>query len=66
MQKCMAITKSNYNLPKREEKEISEAKKKKQKRLEYEEKSIKARGAKGSFVVFREEGLEDVFVADEL
>jgi len=62
----MPLTKSNYNLPKREKQEISKEKKKRQKRLEYEEKSIKARGAKGSFVVFREEGLEDVFVADDL
>ena len=40
--------------------------KKKLERREYEEKSIKTRGAQGSFVVFQEEGLEDVFVADEL
>tara|TARA_B100000029_G_scaffold361931_1_gene354928 strand:+ start:2359 stop:2547 length:189 start_codon:yes stop_codon:yes gene_type:complete len=62
----MTITKSNYNLPEREKKQLTKEEEKKQKRQEYEQKSIKARGAKGSFVVFREEGLEDVFVADEL
>jgi len=41
-------------------------KKEKMKRKEYEEKNIAIRGAKGSFVVFREVGLEDVFVVDEL
>ena len=66
MQKCMPLTKSNYNLPDRKEKQLTEEEEKKQKRQEYEQKSIKARGAKGSFVVFREEGLEDVFVADDL
>mgnify|MGYP001174525120 FL=1 len=62
----MVITKSNYKLPKREKKEIDAKMKKKLERREYEEKSIKIRGAQGSFVVFKEEGLEDVFVADEL
>ena len=40
--------------------------KKQQKRLEFENKSLQAKGAKGSFVVFREEGLEDVFIIDDL
>lgn len=62
----MPITKSNYKLPERKKLEISKEKKEKLKRIEYEEKNIALRGAKGSFVVFREEGLEDVFVVDEL
>lgn len=62
----MPITKSNYNLPEREEVEISEKLKKQQKRLEFENKSLQLKGAKGSFVVFREEGLEDVFLVDDL
>ena len=62
----MPITKSNYNLPDRKEQELSKEQKEKLKRKEYEEKNIALRGAKGSFVVFREEGLEDVFVVDEL
>jgi len=60
------ITKANYKLPEIEQREISEEEKKRAERLEYEQKSIQARGAKGSFVVFREKGLEDVFVVDEL
>jgi hypothetical protein len=62
----MPITKSNYNLPKRKEAELSKEMKEKLKRKEYEEKNIAVKGAKGSFVVFREKGLEDVFVVDEL
>lgn len=62
----MPLTKSNYNLPEREKVEISDKIKKQQKRLEFENKSLQLKGAKGSFVVFREEGLEDVFVVDDL
>jgi hypothetical protein len=62
----MALTKSNYKLPERKKPEISEKRKKELERLKYEEKNIATRGAKGSFVVFHEEGLEDVFVADDL
>lgn len=62
----MPITKSNYKLPDIKEQELSKEQKEKLKRIEYEEKNIALRGAKGSFVVFREEGLEDVFVVDEL
>jgi len=62
----MGITKSNYKLPERNKIEVSEKRKKELERLEYEEKNIAIRGAKGSFVVFREKGLEDVFVSDEL
>jgi hypothetical protein len=40
--------------------------KKKQKRLDLENKRLSLREAKGSFVVFREKGLEDIFVADDL
>ena len=44
----------------------SEKRKKELERLAYEEKNIQTRGAKGSFVVFRQKGLEDVFVSDDL
>ena len=36
------------------------------KRLDLENKRLSLREAKGSFVVFREKGLEDIFVADDL
>jgi hypothetical protein len=62
----MGLTKANYDLPKREEIEVSEKVKQQQKRLEFENKSMQLKGAKGSFVVFREKGLEDVFVVDDL
>ena len=62
----MPFTKANYDLPKRNKVELSEKLKKQQKRLEFENKSLQLKGAKGSFVVFREDGLEDVFVVDEL
>ena len=62
----MPITKANYKLPKRKKAKLSKEQKRKLRRLEYEEKNISIGGAKGSFVVFREEGLEDVFVMDEL
>ena len=62
----MVLTKANYKLPKRKKVKISEKLKKQQKRLEFENKNLALKGAKGSFVVFREKGLEDVFVADEL
>jgi hypothetical protein len=62
----MPLTKSNYDLPKSEESEQSKEMKDKQKRKEFEEANIALRGAKGSFVVFREKGLEDVFVVDDL
>ena len=32
----------------------------------FEEKSIKVRDARGSFMIFQEDGLEDVFVVDDL
>ena len=61
----MPLTKANYDLPKRK-KSDEKAMRKKQKRLDLENKRLALREAKGSFVVFREEGLEDVFVVDEL
>ena len=61
----MTLTKANYDLPKRKKSNEKESKKK-QKRLDLENKRLALREAKGSFVVFREEGLEDVFVVDEL
>ena len=61
----MPITKSNYKLPQRKKSNDKETKKK-QKRLESENKRLALRAAKGSFVVFREKGLEDVFVVDDL
>lgn len=62
----MPLTKANYKLPQRKEVEISEKLKKQQKRLEFENKSLALKGAKGSFVVFREKGLEDIFVVDDI
>ena len=62
----MTLIKSNYKQPKRKKIKRSKEMEEKIKRLEYEEKNIATRGAKGSFMVFREEGLEDVFVVDEL
>jgi len=62
----MTLIKSNYKLPERKETEVSEKRKKELERLAYEEENIQIRGAKGSFVVFREEGLEDVFISDDL
>ncbi len=61
----MPITKSNYKLPQRKKSNDKKAKKK-QKRLELENKRLALRAAQGSFVVFREKGLEDVFVVDDL
>ena len=63
----MPITKANYNLPNWGKKEDPhECDKKELDRKEFEETSIVERGAKGSFMIFREKGLEDVFVVDEL
>lgn len=62
----MPITKANYNLPKWEKDESDEHDKKELDRKEFEAASLVERGAKGSFMIFREKGLEDVFVADEL
>ena len=61
----MPLTKANYELPKLKKSNDKESKKK-QRRLDLEIKRLSLREAKGSFVVFREEGLEDVFVADDL
>jgi len=62
MQYFMTLIKSNYKLPKKPEVKRSKEMEEKIKRLEYEEKNIATRGAKGSFMVFREKDLEDVFV----
>ena len=62
----MPLTKANYKLPKKTKTEISDKLKKQQKRLEFERANLTLKKARGSFVVFREEGLEDVFVADDL
>ena len=58
----MVLTKANYKLPKRKKVKMSDKLKKQQKRLEFENKNLALKGAKGSFVVFREEGLEDVLL----
>ena len=61
----MPLTKANYKLPERKKSNETKAKVK-QKRLDLENKRLSLREAKGSFVVFREKGLEDVFIVDEL
>ena len=61
----MPLTKANYELPKLRKSNDKELKKK-QRRLDLEIKRLSLIEAKGSFVVFREEGLEDVFVSDDL
>jgi len=62
----MTITKANYKLPEKKQIEYDEKTKEKLKRKKFEEESIKARGATGSFMIFREEGLEDAFVVDDI
>ena len=62
----MPLTKANYKLPTRKKIKLSEKLKKQQKRLDFENTSYALKGFKGSFVVFREKGLEDVFVVDDL
>lgn len=62
----MPLTKSNYELPKRKKVKYTKKTKEKMDRYQYEEKNIATRGAKGSFMVFREDGLEDLFLVDEL
>ena len=61
----MPMTKANYELPKHKKSNDKESKKK-QRRLDLEIKRLSLREAKGSFVVFREKGLEDIFVVDDL
>ena len=62
----MPLTKANYKLPEKPESPMDEKLKAKMERIKFEENSIKTRGATGSFMIFREEGLEDVFVVDDL
>jgi hypothetical protein len=61
----MPITKSNYKLPEHKSK-VDEKIRKHLERKKFEDESIRARGATGSFMIFREEGLEDVFVVDDI
>ena len=61
----MPLTKANYKLPKHKKVEDKKTKKRQQ-RLEEERRRLSQRAGQGSFVVFREKGLEDVFVADDL
>ena len=60
----MPLTKANYKLPEHKKKEDKSDDK--EERRKFEEEAIRHRGAKGSFMIFREEGLEDVFVVDDL
>ena len=62
----LTLTKANYKLPTRKKVKLSKKQKAHKKRLEFENKNLALKGAKGSFVVFREKGLEDVFVVDDL
>lgn len=61
----MPITKANYKLPEHEIK-VNEKIEKYLERKKFEDESIRERGATGSFMIFREEGLEDVFVVDDI
>jgi len=61
----MPITKANYNLPKHKGK-VDKKIKDHLERKKFEEKSMQVRGATGSFMIFKEEGLEDVFVVEDL
>ena len=55
------------NMDSKLEKKVKDKKtKKRQQRLEEERRRLSQRAGKGSFVVFREKGLEDVFVSDDL
>ena len=62
----MPLTKANYKLPEKKTTELDEKMKEKMERRAFEEESIRQRGATGSFMIFREEGLEDIFVVDEV
>tara|TARA_B100001167_G_C16742213_1_gene291624 strand:- start:632 stop:835 length:204 start_codon:yes stop_codon:yes gene_type:complete len=62
----LALTKANYKLPARKKVKLSKKLKKQQKRIEFENASYALKGFKGSFVVFREKGLENIFVVDDL
>ena len=62
----LALTKANYKLPTRKKVKLSKKQKDHKKRLEFENTSYALKGFKGSFVVFREKGLEDVFIVDDL
>lgn len=62
----MPITKANYKLPEKENQKHDPKLLEKMERRKFEEKSIKVRDARGSFMIFQEDGLEDVFVVDDL
>lgn len=62
----MTITKANYKIPNKKERVYDDKVAEKLEREKFEEDSIKERGATGSFMIFREKGLEDVFVIDDL
>ena len=61
----MPLTKANYKLPEHKT-NVDEKIKKHLERKKFEDESIHARGATGSFMIFKEDGLEDVFVVDDL
>ncbi len=61
----MPLTKANYKLPEHKI-NVDEKIKKHLERKKFEDESIRARGATGSFMIFKEDGLEDVFVVDNL
>lgn len=62
----MPITKANYKQPEWKKDEDVHTCEEKDERTKFEEAALVERGAKGSFMIFREKGLEDVFVVDEL
>ena len=61
----MPITKANYKLPEHK-KNVDEKIKEHMERQKFEEESMRVRGATGSFMIFKEDGLEDVFVVEDL
>ena len=61
----MPVTRANYDLPKRDNDSSKNKDPKKSKRAKFEENQIKKLGAKGSFMIFKEDGLEDVFVVED-
>ncbi len=62
----MPLTKANYKLPEHKKKNIDKKTEEHLERKKFEDESMRARGATGSFMIFKEEGLEDVFVVDDL
>jgi hypothetical protein len=62
----MPLTKANYKLPEQKKKNIDKKTEEHLERKKFEDESMRVRGATGSFMIFKEEGLEDVFVVDDL